>query len=117
MNKALSASYFRDILDIETRKLEALCKEWEDVLSKVGDNEVLDEERSGEIRAAIGLAHLLINQRFKQFSGLIKDCEEEKTPKVTPEDLQGFWDMVYFQVQDIHSKFQQLSSLKAELPA
>lgn len=47
----------------------------------VGDNEVLGEERSGDIRAAIGLAHLLINQRFKQFSGLIKDCEEEKTPR------------------------------------
>lgn len=36
---------------------------------------------TGHIRSAIGLAHLLMNQRFKQFSGLIKDCESEKTPK------------------------------------
>lgn len=36
---------------------------------------------TGQIRSAIGLAHLLINQRFKQFSSLINDCESGKTPK------------------------------------
>lgn len=35
----------------------------------------------GHIRSAIGLAHLLVNQRFKQFSGLIKNCEDQVTPK------------------------------------
>lgn len=35
----------------------------------------------GHIRSAIGLARLLVNQRFKQFSGLIKNCEDKVTPK------------------------------------
>lgn len=70
---------------------------------------------SGQVRSAIGLAHLLVNQRFKQFSGLIKDCDDGKTPKVTPQDLEGFWEMVYFQVEDIYNKFQKLDSIKDEI--
>ena len=46
-----------------------------------------------------GQADLLMKERFKQFRGLIKNCEfntgEQKT---TIQDLQGFWDIVYFQV-------------------
>lgn len=82
----------------------------------------------GHIRSAIGLAHLLVNQRFKQFSGLIKNCEDNVTPKgneidvevtrsngyfvsVTPMDLQGFWEMIYYQVEDIYTKFKYLDGL------
>jgi len=38
-------------------------------------------------------------ERFKQFTGLVDNCEFGTGQKeVTPGDLQGFWDMVYFQV-------------------
>jgi hypothetical protein len=54
----------------------------------------------GQIRSVIGQAKLLIAQRFKQFNGLVDNCEfrlGEKETTVT--DLQGFWDMIYYQVQ------------------
>lgn len=54
---------------------------------------------SGQIRTTIGQAELLIAQRFKQFSGLVDDCEFKTSEKeVTCTDLQGFWDMIYYQV-------------------
>lgn len=31
---------------------------------------------------------------------------------VTVEDLQGFWELVYIQVADIHSKFSELDKLR-----
>lgn len=54
----------------------------------------------GQIRTVIGQAQLIISQRFKQFSGLVDNCEFKLGEKETTcTDLQGFWDMIYFQVQ------------------
>jgi len=113
---AKSAAHFRTILDDETAKLNALCVEWESLLDRA-DQQIANEEVIGDIRSAIGLARLLVNQRFKQFSGLIKDCEEGSKPPVTPQDLEGFWEMIYFQVEDIHRKFKDLIHVKGELNA
>ena len=67
----------------------------------------------GQIRSTIGKTHLLIDQRFKQFSGLIADCELKRGVKETKvEDLQGFWEMVYFQVLDLNDSFDRLNQLK-----
>ena len=53
----------------------------------------------GQIRTVIGQAVLLMNERFKQFSGLVDNCEFKTGEKeTTVTDLQGFWDMIYFQV-------------------
>ena len=54
----------------------------------------------GQVRTSVGKAQLLVAQRFKQFSELVDNCElgtGEKT--ITCQDLQGFWDMIYFQVR------------------
>ncbi len=51
------------------------------------------------MRTAVGQARLLIKERFGQFSGLVDDCDLGRGEKITTcTDLQGFWDMVYFQV-------------------
>ena len=51
--------------------------------------------------------------RFRQFAGLVDNCEfgigEKET---TCQDLQGFWDMVYFQVEDVVEKFARLGQLE-----
>lgn len=48
-----------------------------------------------------------MKERFGQFSGLVDDCDFGRGEKITTcTDLQGFWDMVYFQV----ILFQKLSS-------
>ena len=56
----------------------------------------------GQIRTVVGQAQLLIAQRFLQFSGLVDDCEFKRGEKETTfTDLQGFWDMIYFQVGEL----------------
>ncbi len=53
------------------------------------------------MRTAVGQARLLMKERFKQFSGLVDDCELGRGEKITTcTDLQGFWDMVYFQASN-----------------
>lgn len=40
-----------------------------------------------------------MKERFNQFNGLVDDCELRRGEKITTcSDLQGFWDMVYYQV-------------------
>lgn len=51
------------------------------------------------MRTAVGQARLLMKERFSQFNGLVDDCDLGRGEKITTcTDLQGFWDMVYFQV-------------------
>lgn len=52
------------------------------------------------MRTAVGQARLLMKERFSQFEGLVDDCALGRGERVTTcSDLQGFWDMVYFQVR------------------
>lgn len=50
--------------------------------------------------AIVGQTKLLLEKKFKQFEGLIERCETQKSDslKVTLDDLQGFWEMMYQQV-------------------
>ena len=67
----------------------------------------------GHVRTAVGKAQLLMSQRFQQFSSLIDDCALRRGVKVTTcDDLQGFWDMVYVQVEDVLQLFEQLQQLR-----
>ncbi|XP_064466680.1 disks large-associated protein 5-like isoform X2 [Ornithodoros turicata] len=104
--------YFRELLSTETERLSGLCQHWE-AISKCSTE--LNDEVQGHIRAAVGQAGLLINKKFKQFDGLIYNCENDiGEKKTTCADLQGFWDMIYFQVEDVNRKFHHLSKLQSE---
>ncbi|CAN9508608.1 unnamed protein product [Ophioblennius macclurei] len=97
--------YFRSEIASETDKLTALSLHWE---SKVEDQSIPEEMRDC-MRTAVGQARLLMKERFKQFSGLVDDCELGRGDKITTcTDLQGFWDMVYYQVEDVSKKFDAL---------
>ncbi|XP_067345370.1 disks large-associated protein 5 isoform X1 [Channa argus] len=97
--------YFRAEIVNETERLTGLCVHWE---SKVED-ESIPEEMRDHMRTAIGQARLLMKERFNQFSGLVDDCELGRGEKITTcTDLQGFWDMVYYQVEDVQKKFNAL---------
>ncbi|XP_072770170.1 disks large-associated protein 5 isoform X2 [Nerophis lumbriciformis] len=97
--------YFRSEINNETDKLMSLSAQWE---TKVED-ESIPEEMRDRMRTAIGQARLLMKERFNQFSGLVDDCELVRGDKLTTcSDLQGFWDMVYFQVEDVSRKFDAL---------
>uniref|UniRef100_A0A1A8FVW1 Discs, largehomolog-associated protein 5 n=2 Tax=Nothobranchius TaxID=28779 RepID=A0A1A8FVW1_9TELE len=102
-------AYFRLEIANEMDRLTSLCLYWE---SKVED-ESIPEEMRDRMRTAVGQARLLMKERFKQFGGLVDDCELGRGEKVTTcMDLQGFWDMVFFQVEDVNKKFDALKELK-----
>ncbi|XP_035768051.1 disks large-associated protein 5 [Neolamprologus brichardi] len=97
--------YFRSEMANETERLTGLSLHWE---SKVED-ESIPEEMRDRMRTAVGQARLLMKERFNQFSGLVDDCELGRGEKLTTcTDLQGFWDMVYYQVEDVNKKFDAL---------
>jgi disks large-associated protein 5 len=57
---------------------------------------------------------LLIVERFNQFIELVDQCEFLTGEKpVMCSDLQGFWDMVDYQVIDVKKKFDYLEKLRS----
>uniref|UniRef100_A0A8C4SBB2 Disks large-associated protein 5 n=1 Tax=Erpetoichthys calabaricus TaxID=27687 RepID=A0A8C4SBB2_ERPCA len=101
--------YFRRVIQQETDRLTHLCVCWECKTEVDG----IPEEIGDQIRTTVGQARLLMAERFKQFAGLVDNCEFKRGEKETTcTDLEGFWDMVYYQVEDVNKKFSQLSKLK-----
>uniref|UniRef100_H2ZSE1 DLG associated protein 5 n=1 Tax=Latimeria chalumnae TaxID=7897 RepID=H2ZSE1_LATCH len=83
--------------------------QWEGKL----EQEEIPEEVKDQIRTTVGQARLLVAERFHQFKGLVDNCEFRRGEKVTTcADLDGFWDMVYFQVEDVVKKFGGLEMLQ-----
>ncbi|CAC5413641.1 DLGAP5 [Mytilus coruscus] len=86
-------AYFRGLLKSQTERLNQLCQKWDDI-----NTSNLSEDVEGQLRTVVGQAQLLIAQRFKQFRGLVDNCEFKQGEKETTcTDLQGFWEMIYFQ--------------------
>ncbi|NWS24376.1 DLGP5 protein, partial [Polioptila caerulea] len=100
--------YFRNILRAETERLLSQCLQWE------GNLELdIPEDAKDLIRTTVGQTRLLIGERFKQFEGLVDNCEFKRGEKETTcTDLDGFWDMVNFQVEDVNKKFDNLTKLQ-----
>jgi len=106
-----NGTFFRNILKMTRTQLTGECEIWNKILEENCD--LLDEPTKGDIRTVIGQAHLVMKERGKQFEGLIDNHEfgtSEKT--INSSDLQGFWDMIYFQVEDVNNKFQALFKKK-----
>ncbi|XP_016356756.1 disks large-associated protein 5-like isoform X2 [Sinocyclocheilus anshuiensis] len=103
-------AYFRAVMASETERLTGLSELWE---SRFDDTSIPEEMRD-HMRMAVGQARLLIKERFSQFNGLVDDCDLGRGEKITTcTDLQGFWDMVYFQVEDVNKKFNALKEAEA----
>ncbi|NWR56568.1 DLGP5 protein, partial [Bucorvus abyssinicus] len=100
--------YFRSILRSETEKLMSQCLQWDGKLELNIPGDAKDL-----IRTTVGQTRLLIAERFKQFEGLVDNCEFKRGEKVTTcSDLDGFWDMVHFQIEDVNKKFDDLKKLQ-----
>ena len=99
-------------MGIETKTLRNKITEWTNLSTKLED--VISEDIKDEFLLAVGQAELIIKGKFKQFSGLIDQCEaNDGLQKTTCQDLQGFWEMMYAQVDNINMKFDRLSKLQA----
>jgi hypothetical protein len=76
----------------------------------------MTEEVAGNVRSAIGKANLLLSQKLSQFRELcVKNINGTRDDgfETKIEDLEGFWEMVSIQVQDIHQTFDEMDQLKA----
>ncbi|NXR89500.1 DLGP5 protein, partial [Hypocryptadius cinnamomeus] len=100
--------YFRNVLRTETERLLSQCLQWE------GNLELdIPEDAKDLIRSTVGQTRLLIGERFKQFEGLVDNCEFKRGEKETTcTDLDGFWDMINFQIEDVNKKFDNLVKLQ-----
>ena len=125
-SNTMDVSYFKALLAKETEKLTSMCVEWNEKLLKSfstdnpNDDQIFEDKNEkddieGQIRATIGKAQILMNRkgRFQQFQDLINNCEynlgEKKT---TCTDLQGFWEMIYFQVEESMQCFSELNEIE-----
>ncbi|KAK0069399.1 disks large-associated protein 5 [Biomphalaria pfeifferi] len=103
-------NYYKNLVKSETQRLNELGDKWTSYLHHSTD---VGEDAQGQIRSTVGKSQLLIDQRFKQFTGLINDCEFTLGEKeTTPTDLQGFWEMIYCQVEDVDKLFSNLTELE-----
>ncbi|NWI65332.1 DLGP5 protein, partial [Todus mexicanus] len=106
--QAHDVPYFRNALRSETEALLFQCLQWDGKLDLD-----IPEDAKDLIRTTTGQTRLLIAERFKQFEGLVDNCEFKRGEKETTcTDLDGFWDMVYFQIEDVKKKFDNLKKLQ-----
>ncbi|KAJ8331946.1 hypothetical protein SKAU_G00430720, partial [Synaphobranchus kaupii] len=102
--------YFRAVMASETGRLMGLCEQWD----PRAEESSIPEEMRERVRTAVGQARLLMRQRFGQFQGLVDDCALGRGEKITTcTDLQGFWDMVFYQVEDVNRKFSLLKEVES----
>ena len=106
-----TAQYFHFLLSKEINKLNELCEKWTEIKGQSDTT----EDGQYEINQAIGQTNLLINKKFERFRGLVNDCETGKGKMlVTCKDLQGFWDMMYMEIENCNLRFEKLEKLRAQ---
>lgn len=109
-----AAEYFRFQVTNETEKLMEMVDYWDKYKNdNDNDHNNVDSVYLDQIDVAIGQTKLLIAKKFKQFLDLIRQCEEASVqPPVLPKDLEGFWSMVFIQVENCSERFRKLAILK-----
>ncbi|KAK9884849.1 hypothetical protein WA026_009075 [Henosepilachna vigintioctopunctata] len=106
----LAAAYFERLLNREIVRIQELCEVWQSY--KESGN--VSDDACGLIDMTIGQSNLLISKKFNQFRGLIERtrCNDQSEMKVQCEDLHGFWDMIFKQVEDLDKRFENLEYMK-----
>ncbi|KAI4499266.1 hypothetical protein M0802_005526 [Mischocyttarus mexicanus] len=105
-----TAQYFAFLLRKEINRLNELINKWTDIQKELD----ITEDAQYLINQAIGQTRLLINKKFDRFQRLVSDCESGKGEMlVTCRDLQGFWDMMYMEIQNCDSRFEALEKLRS----
>lgn len=102
--------YFLKLLDKRIKILDCIASYCESNVSVCSV-----EESKGELRSVAGKAKLLKSEKFNQFRGLchknISGSDLDGYP-TTSQDLEGFWDMISIQFDDIITKYEIAKTMK-----
>lgn len=109
-DKKVDGEYFLGLTRLEENRILSQCRQIDPDINCPD----LPEEAHGKIRATIGKANLLINQKFKQFQDL---CSEHMNPSedgkpLLWKDLQGFWDMIKIQIDNVDEMFTEIELMR-----
>ena len=112
-------AYFANQAVEQQQYLEATATRWEAVLEQnEGDRFDPESELYGTMNRAIGQARLLLRKRLSQFQ---KMCDLQKNNQTMKGglrsrgcDLEGFWDVIMMQIDDIRSMFETLEKREAD---
>lgn len=103
-DNSLDENKFRQYVNEEAERLGKMRAYWVNVLE--GGEHVINEEVTGRIMATCGKANLLLTSKFKQYRTLCTEYEN-KSAKMTPDDMQGFWELILLQVNDVNKMFEE----------
>lgn len=116
-----AAQYFRLQIKRETDRLSGLIDKWLAIKTAISNQDidtyeakdVIPSEYIDLIDVVVGQTRLLISSKFEQFRVLVDKCEASVAiHPVRPEDLEGFWGVVYIQIENCNKRFDRLEVLK-----
>jgi disks large-associated protein 5 len=99
---------FRQLHVSVINRLTKQCQVWENKMDELRSQVYQPSpEVISDIHTTICQAKLLMKEKLEQYLYLVELAEKPSDGglRTTPDDLQGFWDMVYFQVEKIDKKF------------
>lgn len=101
-------NYFINLVNIECDSIKKLISQVECLLP------IAPEYGKDRIQAIVGKSNLLMCQKIKQFLGLCEkniSCALDDLSRPKNNDLEGFWDMVKIQVDQVKTEMQEIIDL------
>ncbi|XP_054263715.1 disks large-associated protein 5-like isoform X3 [Macrosteles quadrilineatus] len=96
-------------IQTETKRLLGMAEQWQAIVLR----DTLPDHVVDEVDSLVGQTRLLTSDKFQQFRRLVVQYEQRTgTHPITLDDLNGFWDMVYLQVESLDKRYTALDSLK-----
>lgn len=101
-------NYFINLVNLECDLIKKLILQVECLLP------IAPEFGQARIQAIVGKSNLLMSKKIKQFLGLCEDnisCALDDLSRPKSNDLEGFWDMVKIQVNQVKTEMQEIIEL------
>lgn len=102
-------NYFIKLVNLECDAIKQLILQVESLLPVAPT-----EYSQARIQVIVGKSNLLMSQKIKQFLGLCErniSCELDDVSRPKNNDLEGFWDMVKIQVDQVKTEMQKIIEL------
>lgn len=102
-------NYFINLVNLECDSIKKLVLQVEGLLP-IAPTEYIQ----ARIQAIVGKSNLLMSQKIKQFLGLCEkniSCALDDVSRPKNNDLEGFWDMVKIQVNQVKTEMQDIIEL------